>query len=252
MSQPPDLSQGLERCSTCPIRHRAVCSYSSPAELTRLDDVKFYRDFEAGQEIVGEGEPTPFVGSVVSGVVALHKTLEDGRRQMVGLLFASDFIGRPMRNTAPFDAIAVSPVRMCLFHRREFETIMTDSRSLERRLLEMTLDELEAAREWMLLLGRKTARERLASFLMILVRRQAMLDKGSMANGSLITLPLTREAIAEYLGLTIETVSRQFTRMRKNGTIDLPDRRTIRILDLAELSGIAGEIVEDFNTRGTA
>lgn len=238
---PPDLTLGLERCSGCPIRHRAVCSYSSPAELTRLDEVKYYRDFEPGQEIVGESEPMAFVGSVVSGVVALHKTLEDGRRQMVGLLFASDFIGRPMRTAAPYEAVAVTDVKMCLFHRSQFEQIMAQSQALERRLLEMTLDELDAAREWMVLLGRKTARERVASFLMILARRSAVLAKQPLVNGILVELPLTREAIAEYLGLTIETVSRQFTQMRKGSLIDLIDRRSLKITDLDGLMDLAGQ-----------
>ena len=239
-STPPDLSQGLERCGGCPIRHRAVCSYSSPAELVRLDDAKFYRDFEPGTEIVGEGEPMSFVGSVVSGVVALHKSLEDGRRQMVGLLFPSDFIGRPMRKFAPYEAVAVTDVRMCLFRRSVFETIMQDSRSLEHRVLEMTLDELDAARDWLVLLGRKTARERVASFLVILARRDAFLRKATMSNGMLVALPLTREAIAEYLGLTIETVSRQFTLMRKAGLIESQDRRSVEITDLDALLELAG------------
>jgi len=237
----PDLKLGLERCSGCPIRHRAVCSYSSPIELTRLDEAKYYRDFTPGQEIVGEAEPMSFVGSVVSGVVSLHKTLEDGRRQMVGLLFASDFIGRPMRTAAPYEAVAVSDVRMCLFHRTQFEQIMTESQSLERRLLEMTLDELDAAREWLVLLGRKTARERVASFLMILARRRALLAKQAFSNGITVELPLTREAIAEYLGLTIETVSRQFTLMRKEGLIELIDRRSLKIADLETLMDLAGQ-----------
>ena len=174
----PDLTLGLERCSTCPIRHRAVCSQSTPDELVELDAAKYYQDYDAGQEIVGEGEPTKALGSVVTGVVALHKTLEDGRRQMVGLLFPSDFIGRPLRPLAPYDAIAVTPVKMCMFHRGQFERLLAKSSNLERRLLEMTLDELDAARDWMVLLGRKTARERLASFLMIVARRQAVLQKG--------------------------------------------------------------------------
>lgn len=237
----PDLSLGLERCSDCPIRHRAVCSYSSPAELTRLDEAKYYRDFSPGQEIVGEAEPMSFVGSVVSGVVALHKTLEDGRRQMVGLLFASDFIGRPARMIAPYEAIAVSDVRMCLFHRTQFEQIMKQSQSLERRLLEMTLDELDAAREWMVLLGRKTARERVANFLTILAMRRSGLTKQPLISGITVELPLTREAIAEYLGLTIETVSRQFTLMRKSGLIELMDRRTLKIVDLDALLDLAGQ-----------
>jgi len=241
----PDLTAPFDKCAGCPIRHRAVCSYSSPAELATLDEAKFYRDFAPGQEIVAEGEPTTSLGSVVSGVVALHKTLEDGRRQTVGLLFASDFIGRPLRPQAPYDAIAVTPVRMCLFKRRRFEELLSESPALNRRLLEMTLDELDAAREWMVLLGRKTAQERLGSFLLILARRHALLTKTQPADGLSVPLPLTREAIAEYLGLTIETVSRQFTALRKAGVVDVPDRRVVVIRDLEGLKDLAGDDDED-------
>lgn len=240
ITSPPDLTLGLDRCSTCPIRHRAVCSYSSPQELVNLDDAKYYRDFDAGQEIVGEGEPTKFVGSIVSGVVALHKTLEDGRRQMVGLQFPSDFIGRPMRTTAPYDAVAISPVRMCLFNRRKFETIMAESQALERRLLEMTLDELDAARDWMVLLGRKTARERVASFLHILVQRNANLTHTQIRDGQRIPLPLTREEMAEFLGLTIETVSRNITQLRKLKIIDTPERKAFTVTSAAGLMRLSG------------
>ena len=248
----PDLRAPYERCSECPIRNRAVCSYSSPAELAELDAIKFYRDYDAGQEIIGEGETTTSVGSVVSGVVALQKTMEDGRRQMVGLLFASDFIGRPFRPVAPYDAIAVTPVRMCLFHRTQFEEILKRSTTLERRLLEMTLDELDAAREWLLLLGRKTALEKLASFLMILIRRTAELEKQSMRNGMRTQIPLTREAIAEFLGLTIETVSRQFTALRKLDLIELSDKRTLTVVDIATLRTLASDDDYDEPTSASA
>ncbi|MEM9140010.1 MAG: Crp/Fnr family transcriptional regulator [Pseudomonadota bacterium] len=222
-----------------------MCSYSTPAELALLEKTKFYQDFAPGQEIVSEGEPTKFLGSVVEGVVALQKTMEDGRRQMVGLLFPSDFIGRPLRPIAPYDAVAVTPVRMCLFHRRAFEEMLAGATSLERRLLEMTLDELDAAREWMLLLGRKTAAEKLGSFLMILSRRASSLEAQPLANGLVVPIHLTRESIAEFLGLTIETVSRQFTALRKQGLIDVPDKRTVVLIDLATLRVLAGEDVDD-------
>ncbi|MFK7942417.1 MAG: transcriptional regulator FnrL [Paracoccaceae bacterium] len=241
LATPPDLTEGLDKCSGCPIRNRAVCSYSSPAELVALDAAKFYRDYEPGQEIVGEGQPTAFVGSVVSGVVALYKLLEDGRRQMVGLLFASDFIGRPMRSLAPFDAVAITPVRMCQFKRSQFEVLLAESRSLERRLLEMTLDELDASRAWMLLLGRKTAREKLASFLLMLARRTAALGNNPMRPGMQVQNPLTRETIADFLGLTIETVSRQFTNLKSEGVLDLPSRQDVILRDPAELMRLAGE-----------
>lgn len=248
----PDITSPHQKCATCPIRHRAVCSYSTPAELIELEAAKFYRDYEPGQEIVAEGMTTDSLGSVVSGVAVLQKTLEDGRRQIVGLLFPSDFIGRPLRSIAPYDAVAVTPVRMCLFRRKQFESILSSNASLERRLLEMTLDELDAAREWMLLLGRKTAREKLATFLLILARRVALLDKVALANGLHVEIPLTREAIAEYLGLTIETVSRQFTGLRKDGVIALPDKRSVLIERLDSLLEEAGQEDHDEDSSITA
>lgn len=230
-----------ERCADCTIRHRAVCSYAGPSELELLDSIKFYRSFEPGQEIVAAGEATDFLGSVIDGVVALSKTMADGRRQTVGLMFPSDFVGRPMRAEAPYDATAVTPVRLCLFVRSRFERLVRQMPSLEKRLLEMTLDELDAARDWMLLLGRKTAEEKIATFLTILARRAAALESRAPEDGLTFQLPLGREAIGDYLGLTIETVSRQVTALKKAGVIDLIDARSIRVPDYAALLEAAGE-----------
>jgi len=234
--------KGLQdRCADCTIRHRAVCSYCAPDELAQLDAVKFYRSFVPGQEIVAAGEETDFLGSVVDGVVALSKTMPDGRRQTVGLMFPSDFVGRPMRAIAPYDAVAVTPVRLCLFARSRFERILRNSSALEKRLLEMTLDELDSARDWLLLLGRKTAQEKIATFLTILARRAAALENKLPGDGLSFELPLTREAIADYLGLTIETVSRQITGLRKAGVIELADARSIRVPNYLTLLDVAGE-----------
>lgn len=212
-----------------------------------MDRVKFYREYAPGQEIVGEGEITRLLGSVVSGVVALQRSMEDGRRQIVGLLFASDFIGRPLRTVAPYEAVAVTDVRMCMFRRGQFEEILTRNPVLERRLLEMTLDELDAARDWMLLLGRMSAREKVASLVMILARRAAQLGKRSVRERSAFDIPLSREAIAEYLGLTIETVSRQVTALRKDGIIRLDGARSVTVTNYDALAGLAG--VPESDTR---
>ena len=240
-----DLRPSHERCSECPIRHRAVCSYSTPAQFTELDAIKFYVDHMPGTEIVGADELTKSLGSIVTGVVALQKVMEDGRRQIVGLLFPGDFIGRPFRQRAPFDAVAVTPVRMCLFRRSQFEELLTKNPALERRLLEMTLDELDAARDWMLLLGRKTARERVATFLIVLAKRTAALAQTPLRDGLVFEIPLSRDAISEHLGLTIETVSRQFTQLRKSGVLTLTDARTVTLQDLSGLTDAAGDDIED-------
>ena len=178
-------------------------------ELERLEEIKYYRTFEAGQTIAWTGDKLDFVATVVSGIATLSQTLEDGRTQMVGLLLPSDFMGRPGREMATYDVTATTEVVMCCFRRRPFEELMRTTPHIAQRLLEMTLDELDAAREWMLLLGRKTAREKIASLLAIIARRDASTKPGN-ADGPLeFDLPLTREAMADYLGLTLETVSRQ-------------------------------------------
>ena len=146
-----------------------------------------------------------------------------------------------MRVLAPFDAIAVTPVRMCLFHRSSFEGLLKESRALERRLLEMTLDELDASRAWMLLLGRKTAREKLASFILMLARRTADLDGNDLAPGLKVTNPLSRETIGDFLGLTIESVSRQFTNLKNDGVFSLPSRHDSVLEDIPALLSLAGE-----------
>ena len=158
-------------CTACPIRHRAVCARCDAAELDQLAAIKTYRNFSAGAQIMQRGAPLEFVASVVTGVVSLSKTLEDGRIQTVGLLLASDFIGRPERVAIDFDVTATTDVVLCCFQRANFKAMLDCTPHLSHRLLEMTLDELDAARDWMLLLGRKTARERLASFFELLALR---------------------------------------------------------------------------------
>ncbi len=229
------------RCADCGIRHRAVCSRCDEAELARLEEVKFYRRYEAGQKIVWAGDDLSFVGSVVSGIATMAQTLEDGRVQMVGLLLPSDFIGRPGRISTPYDITAASDVTLCCFRRAPFERLLVDMPHVAGRLLEMTLDELDAAREWMLVLGRKTARERISSLLVSVAQREASFDLAPRTRDIKLDLPLTREAMSEYLGLTIETVSRQISQLGREGVIELDGKRRIVIPDLGRLRAETGD-----------
>lgn len=229
-------------CGDCPIRHRAVCARCESDELERLEQIKYYRKFEAGQSIIWAGDRMDFVGSVVSGIATLSQAMEDGRTQMVGLLLPSDFVGRPGRNTAAYDVVATTDVVMCCFRRSPFEDLMTRTPHIAQRLLEMTLDELDAAREWMLVLGRKTAREKIASLLSIIARRDATLNKRGAAAGPIVfDLPLTREAMADYLGLTLETVSRQISALKRDQVIHLEGKRHVTVPDFDRLLEEAGD-----------
>ena len=234
----PDFA-GKE-CSECPIRHRAVCARCEPDELQRLEEMKFYRTYEAGQSVAWAGDKMDFVASVVSGAATLTQTMEDGRRQMVGLLLPSDFVGRPGRSDLRYDVVAVTDLVMCCFRKAPFEKLMETTPHVAERLLEMTLDELDAAREWMLVLGRKTAREKIASLLAIFARRDAVITPGD-TRAVRFDLPLTREAMADYLGLTLETVSRQISALKRDGVIALEGKRSVRVSDLDRLLEEAGD-----------
>lgn len=239
-----ELRFNTRDCGSCPIRHRAVCARCQPDELEQLDAIKYYRTFEAGQPVIWSGDPMEFVSSVVSGIATLSQTMEDGRTQMVGLLLPSDFIGRPGRDAAPFDVVAVTDLTLCCFRKKPFEDMMEKTPSIGTRLLQMTLDELDSAREWMLVLGRKTAREKIASLLAILARRDASLYKKPPHDGMSFELPLTRESMADYLGLTLETVSRQVSALKKSGVIELQGKRRVIIPDLQALIAETGDDVD--------
>jgi CRP/FNR family transcriptional regulator len=182
---------------------------------------------------------------VLSGTIKLTKTLPDGRQQIVGLLFPPDFLGRAYSRSNPYFAEAASDVELCCFSHQSFERVIRDHPDLQHRLFERTLDELDAARDWMLLLGRKTAEEKLASFLLLLARRSllsrcARKEPGAHAIAA-FDLPLTRADIADFLGLTIETVSRQLTRLKAQGFIRIKGSRTIEVPDAEQLQRIAGQ-----------
>ena len=202
--------------------------------------MKYYRSFQAGQTVIWSGDRMDFVASVVTGIAKLTQTMEDGRRQMVGLLLPSDFVGRPGRQQAAYDVTAVNDVVMCCFRKKPFEELMVRTPHVAQRLLEMTLDELDAAREWMLLLGRKTAREKIASLLAIIARREATLKQRSLG-ATVFDLPLTREEMADYLGLTLETVSRQISALKREGLIALEGNRRVTVPDFNKLMDVTGD-----------
>jgi len=234
-------SANSRECGNCPIRHQAICARCNSDELALLDSMKTYRTFAKGETITYAGEAITHVGTLVTGVAAISQGLEDGRRQIMGILLPSDFVGRPGRPHSQYDIVAASEVVMCRFAINAFEKMLGESPALGPRLLEMTLDELDAAREWMLLLGRKSARERIATLLYMIATRSRSLHPDQDNVNFRFELPLTRETLADYLGLTIETVSRQFTALRKDRIIELQGQRQVTIPDFRRLLDETGD-----------
>ena len=232
-------------CETCPIRFNAVCATCDADELAVLERAKSYRTYPPGARIAEAGMTLTHVATVVTGYATMSRTLEDGRRQSVGLLLPSDFIGRPGRSTSAYDIEALGEVTLCRFERTMFDGLVRDTPHIASRLLAMTLDELDAARDWAVVLGRLSAREKVAAFLVSLARRRATASGRPAPDRRVsVHLPLTREAMADHLGLTIETTSRQITALRKDGLIQTPGPRDIVIPDFPRLAAEAGEDVE--------
>lgn len=228
------------RCDACAIRHRSVCGALSRGEIERLSAIAHIKSLPPGHVILRDNEETGYFSNIISGVVKLTKSLGDGRQQIVGLQFPSDFLGRPFRKISPYHAETVTEVQLCTYERSQFERLAKEFRDFEHRLFESTLDELDAAQEWMLLLGRKSAEEKVASFLLMVARRMQSVGCKEMQQGPWrFELPLARAEIADFLGLTIETVSRQFTRLKVEKVIALEGSRTIIVNDMEKLRAAA-------------
>lgn len=229
--------EGLDPCGHCGARRLSVCGSLAEEGLRRLAALAEPITAEPGQVLVREGDPATYLINVTSGVVRLSKLLPDGRRQIVGFLFAGDFLGLGAGERYPFSAEAVDAVGVCRFRRGAYGDLLKELPELEGALLERASDDLRAAREHMLLLGRKTALERLSSFLLDVSAR------ASRAGGDegLIPLPMTRGEIADYLGLTIETVSRMMSRLKARGVISLPSTRSARVERPQALRAASGD-----------
>lgn len=226
-------------CASCEARHGGVCAALDPDQLAVL--ARSARKYEAGSgtELMGDAERIESYANVLSGVVKLTKTLSDGRQQIVGLQFAPDFLGRPFKAESDLNAEAATDVSLCAFPRASVERMIRASPELERRLYLQALKELDEARDWMVTLGRKTAGEKIASFL-LMIARNIEPAAGTDRMSARFDLPLTRADIADFLGLTIETVSRQLTRLRADKVIAIESNRHVIVPDLSRLEARQG------------
>jgi CRP/FNR family transcriptional regulator len=224
-------------CDTCPVRTTSVCSVLDRRHRAALAQQSHIRRIRKGDVIAHEGDSLTQVASITSGVAKMTKTLSDGRQQIVGLGFPSDLVGRPFAETSDARVEAATDVTMCSFRRSQFEGFLREHPDLERFLLKLKLDELESARDWMLVLGRKTATERVATFLLMLAKRALRTEPQETTVS--FELPLSRSEIGDFLGLTLETVSRQFSRLKTQGIIATEDGRRLTIGDVGRLASLA-------------
>lgn len=225
-------------CSDCAVRDRALCSSLSDDELQALNSLGRKRMVAAGETIAWAGDESVVCANLLSGVLRLSAAMADGREQIVGLLYPADFVGRVYADTVDFTITALTDAELCVFPRGPFESVLADHVRMERLLLQRTLAALDDARRRMLTLSRATAEEKVASLLLDLAARGT--GCRASANGPLtFDLPLSRGQIADVLGLTIETVSRQLTKLKERGAIALPGGRAITLIDQPVLQALA-------------
>ena len=224
------------------MRERAICGALDPDEVEALSAIGRRRSIEAGQSLIWEGDESMLVANVIEGVLKLSTGTQDGRELIVGVVYPSDFIGRPFGATTRHTVTALTDARVCVFTRADFDGFAKSHPALGHKLLTRTLTELDRTRRWMLLLGRKDAEEKIATFLLDMSERLVDVGRESdqVAPLERFELPFSRQQVADILGLTIETVSRQLTGLKRAGLIDLPSRRAVVIRDRTALEDLAG------------
>src|SRR4051794_31103054 len=201
-------------------------------ELSRAQAILIEFKYKKGSEVYGEAEPADYVYQVVEGAVRSHKLLSDGRRQIGAFHLAGDIFGLENGSEHRFTAEAIVNTTVRLIKRRSLEMVAESDAIVSRNLLSMTTDNLQHAENHMLLLGRKTSLERVAAFLIEMDRR--------LTAAGVMPLPMSRRDIADYLGLTLETVSRALSRLHELDIIGFigSNQRQIILLDRQQLAGL--------------
>jgi CRP/FNR family transcriptional regulator, anaerobic regulatory protein len=212
---------------------RSACFNLGHQAANNLSAISSVQRVAPGETLFSEGDETDSVYQVVRGMMRLYKLLPDGRRQITGFLSAGQFLGLAPEDVCVFTAEAITEVAVCRYKRAKFERLIEEVPGFARRLLAATSHELHAAQEQMLLLGRKSATEKLASFLLL------MADRLGGEGADEVEVPMTRGDIADYLGLTVETVSRTLTRLKEDRLIALPTYARIEIRDRDQLEELA-------------
>jgi CRP/FNR family transcriptional regulator len=213
---------------------QTLCGVFGAQPIERLDQ---------GEPLFWQGDQAKDVFEVVSGALRTVRVLSDGRRVITGFLFPGDVIGVSLRDRYLTSVEAIAPTKVRRFARRLFEQQVDRSPALRPQLLARLCDEMAAAQDQVVLLARKNAEERVASFLLSLVRRIG----GDATSSTVVALPMTRLDMADYLGLTIETVSRIMTRLTRRGIIAATGRHEIMIERPAALAALAVDDEEEID-----
>ncbi|WP_169542835.1 Crp/Fnr family transcriptional regulator [Sneathiella aquimaris] len=227
-------------CSNCAAHELALCSALQGEELIEFGNDSTHKTLKPGQMLFSEYDEANNFYTVVSGEIRLSRMLDDGRRQITGFKSIGDFVGLSAGKQYTVDAEAIDEVVVCQFNVGRLNRSMKEHVEIQSRLMQMMQAEVISLQDHMLLLGRKTPVEKIANFLYERAQKKfKRIGKIEETNSVVLKLPMSRTDIADFLGLTIETVSRTITKLRKQGVISLISSQEIEIHDLSELHLLA-------------
>lgn len=221
-------------CTDCAIRRFSVCAALDKAELRELEHLGRHIHFVSSETVFAQDEMTTSFYNLLEGVMRLYKLLPDGRRQIVGFALPGDFLGMATSARHSFSADAIGAVAVCRFSRSSFARFIEDKPHLLRRINVLAIRELSQAQDHMVLLGRRSAEEKVATFLIGWRDRLVQFHGPSKT----VALPMSRQDIADFLGLTIETVSRTFTKLERDRVIGIQPG-SVYLLDPARAEAMA-------------
>jgi len=221
-------------CIDCSVRRLSLCAALDKVELRELEHLGRHVHFQSCETVFAQEEMTTSFYNLLDGVMRLYKLLPDGRRQIVGFALPGDFLGMTATARHSVSADAIGAVAICRFSRASFARFVADKPHLLCRINELAVRALSQAQDHMVLLGRRSAEEKVATFL--IGWRDRLTRHSDLAKT--VPLPMSRQDIADYLGLTIETVSRTFTKLERDGVIEiLPG--SVCLLDPARAEALA-------------
>lgn len=214
-----------------------------PETRDRLEAMCRVRSFSTGEIVALTQEEIGFIGCVLTGILRMQKTLADGREHIVGLLVEGDLFGRAFDGAAEFSIEAATEVEFCAFPKTEFETLLTQSPDLERAVLLNITNELDRAREWLIILSNQRIVGRVAGFLLMMCSRFRGIDHilQPRLEGIEVKIPIGRADLAHLLGTRPESISRALHSLNDQGAIDILEPDRILIQDGKVLACVADE-----------
>jgi len=224
-------AQLISRCTICKVRTYSFCRCLTEEKLQVFSNISFEKSFSNKQNIFLQNDPSAYLYNVTEGNVKIYQLLDDGRIQITGFLYPGDFFGSYKNNKYNYCAEAIGDLKTCVFDQKILDKYLDENTVLARELLNKTSFELTLAQDRLTVLGKLSASERLAKFLFNISQQRKRI--GWQNNP--ISLPMTRQDIADYLGLTNETISRELSSLKTSNIIKIITSKQIYLNDIKSL-----------------